>query len=318
MAIRQLIDKDRDLPTLGAPTAIALTDKQVEDLARTMGGERDMEHKLAYAATNHFVETWAGCVLQLGEHNHYDDSDFYAIVWDAAEGKPREVEYATTRGWTYWNNASVDATSEVLAAYAAYKAKRAAEARERREAWEAVQPYAGRTVKVIKTCRSKGVKIPVGTVAEVKWYGEDKLNRNQLLDPKYRIGIDLDDKRVFLAADNVELVTDEVITLDEARQAIEAATDPKRLANARRASVLATIDNLRDALISAGGNARTEVSRLALVHAATELGSAREYLARGVNGNANIHLDRAHKTLTPLRTRASLAATREIKALGLL
>ena len=81
--------------------------------------------------------------------------------------------------------------------------------------------------------------------------------------------------------------------------------------------MLATIDNLRDELVSAGQNARTDVSRLALVHAATELGSAREYLARGVNGNANVHLDRAHRKLTPLRTRQSLKAIKVIKSLGM-
>lgn len=377
MAIRTLTSqKDRDI--IGNPTY------ELVDLA-----ELERLTSVKHTKPEYFETTWVGCVLSLGEHNHYDDSDFYAIVWDAAEGKPREVEYATTRGWTYANSASVDATEEVLAAYREYTERLRREAQERRAAWEATQPYVGRTVKVIKAFRSKGAKVAVGTVAEVLWYGEDKYQSDnvRMFDPQFRIGFDVAGQRVFTSAKNVELVAnpqrdlldkiaevvwpgkgagshaDDItmklmeiahewreqapvqcaeldkaiedidagqleaaliavrrglgVTPTEARQAIEAATDPKRLENARRAAVLATIDNLRDELIAAGRSARTDVSRLALVHAATELGSAREYLARGVNGNANIHLDRAHKTLTPLRTRQSLKAIKVLKGLGM-
>lgn len=51
----------------------------------------------------HYEITWTGRVLRLSEHNYYDDSDFFALVWDDDAGKPREVGYATTRGWTYKN-----------------------------------------------------------------------------------------------------------------------------------------------------------------------------------------------------------------------
>ena len=46
--------------------------------------------------------THVGVVLSTGEHNYHDDSDFFAVVWDN-EGCVREIEYATTRGWTYPN-----------------------------------------------------------------------------------------------------------------------------------------------------------------------------------------------------------------------
>lgn len=64
--------------------------------------------------------TYDGMVLDTFERNMYDDSDFYAIVWDEAEGKLKSVEYATTRGWTYHNRAVVDADEalrEVVRAY---------------------------------------------------------------------------------------------------------------------------------------------------------------------------------------------------------
>lgn len=60
-------------------------------------------------------ETFVGCVLSLREANFHDDSDFYARVWDETIQAPREVQYATTRGWSYPNHATVDATPEVLA-----------------------------------------------------------------------------------------------------------------------------------------------------------------------------------------------------------
>jgi hypothetical protein len=87
--------------------------------------------------------------------------------------------------------------------------------------------------------------------------------------------------------------------------------------NALRAAVLETLRALHDNLITASQNAHTDNSRLELMFAATMTWQAREYLKRGVNGNANVCLEQAHRRLTPLRTRASLAAIKNIKALGL-
>ena len=67
-------------------------------------------------------ETYVGCVIYLGEHNGYHDSDFYAIVWDDENEKAKKVEYASTRGWSYPNYATfADATEEVLEKYAAWQ-----------------------------------------------------------------------------------------------------------------------------------------------------------------------------------------------------
>lgn len=73
--------------------------------------------------------SYEGCVLGTGEHNGRDDSDFYAIVWDESEQRVREIQYATTRGWTYPNSAEVDATPEVVAKAEAYYAKLAEQRR---------------------------------------------------------------------------------------------------------------------------------------------------------------------------------------------
>jgi hypothetical protein len=70
------------------------------------------------AVTAHDAEcherTYEGAVLRLRERNGYDDSDFYALVWDEEQQATREIQYATTRGWTYHNGASIDATREVI------------------------------------------------------------------------------------------------------------------------------------------------------------------------------------------------------------
>src|SRR5262249_21704974 len=112
--------------------------------------------------------THVGLVLSLRERNGYDDSDFYALVWNAAEGKPEEILYATTRGWTYPNGASIDATPEVRAAYESFLAEGKRKERERNARIEATVPRVGTNVRVIK-----GRKLPIGAVGDVFWFGED-------------------------------------------------------------------------------------------------------------------------------------------------
>jgi hypothetical protein len=59
------------------------------------------------------VESYVGAVLCTWERNGHDDSDFYALVWDAETSSCKAVEYASTRGWTYHNGAHVDASESV-------------------------------------------------------------------------------------------------------------------------------------------------------------------------------------------------------------
>lgn len=117
--------------------------------------------------------THEGVVLELGEYNGRDDSDFYAVVWDTAEGKPKRVEYASTRGWTYPNNAWVDATPEVMAAYQKYCRDQQERARKANQLKLAMTPRKGKTLKVVK-----GRKVPLGTVGRCIWVGPDKYKSN--------------------------------------------------------------------------------------------------------------------------------------------
>jgi len=153
--------------------------------------------------TGWFRISHAGLVLATSEHNWHDDSDFYALVWDADAGQPREIEYATTRGWTYANSATVDATPGVQAAYATWRQEQAARRQAEADAAEAVTPRAGKTVTVVK-----GRRVPVGTVARVVWYGESK-GFSRHAPVSMRVGLLVDGERVFTDASNVEVVAGE-------------------------------------------------------------------------------------------------------------
>ena len=136
--------------------------------------------------------TWAGLVVALTEHNFYDDSDFAAVVWD--DGTWREVTYATTRGWTYRNSATVDAPAELIAAYAGFRAAQRAAYTASLAAAEAARVDTGKTVEVVK-----GRKVPVGTTGEVFWTGENKWG--------VRVGIkDADGEVHWTAASNCQVV----------------------------------------------------------------------------------------------------------------
>lgn len=114
-------------------------------------------------------KTHVGLVLSTGENNGYDDSDFYAIVWNTEKSAPERIVYASTRGWSYPNQATVDATEETLAAYRAYQDQKRQEEIVRQAQREAATPSKGKTVKVIK-----GRKVPLGTVGTVFWLGEQR------------------------------------------------------------------------------------------------------------------------------------------------
>jgi len=153
--------------------------------------------------------THKGLVLSLGEYNGRDDSDFYAVVWSPEKGATERVGYASTRGWTYPNGASVDATPEVVAAYESYCAAARARHAAEQAAAEAKVPRKGRTVKVVK-----GRKVPVGTVGTVVWYGEGKdfgpkprFRGGWKSEPPMRVGVkDAAGQVHWTAASNVEVM----------------------------------------------------------------------------------------------------------------
>lgn len=141
-------------------------------------------------------EDYVGAVLSTGEHNHYHDSYFYALVWDGT--KVAEVEYAST-AYSGGGSATVDATPDVLAAAAQW----------RLEGWvyyavmeahrERLLPTVGRTVRSTTT-RGKNK----GVVGVVGWVGPNSYSR----DPEAtRLRVQTaDGEQRWLDGDRVEVV----------------------------------------------------------------------------------------------------------------
>lgn len=75
-------------------------------------------------SAHHQVWTWkeeVGLCLCEREANYYNDSDFYMTIWDEATDQPKEVMFATTRGWSYPAlGSSVDARPDIRAKYDAW------------------------------------------------------------------------------------------------------------------------------------------------------------------------------------------------------
>lgn len=65
----------------------------------------------------HLEKSFEGLVVETGEHNHYDDSDFFAIIYNPFDGSFFERTYASTRYWSYGNGASVDAPESLREQY---------------------------------------------------------------------------------------------------------------------------------------------------------------------------------------------------------
>jgi len=133
-----------------------------------------------YGVHGYHETSYEGAVLSTGEVNGYDDSDFFATVWDEASGSIKRVEYATTRGWTYLNGAAVDATPEVREKAAKFYAALALAANLSKAAATARKPEIGKRVKVVK-----GRNVPKGTEGDIFWVGEGRYFGPV---PRYRTG----------------------------------------------------------------------------------------------------------------------------------
>ncbi|MCX4799623.1 hypothetical protein OG497_37850 [Streptomyces sp. NBC_01242] len=140
--------------------------------------------------------TFTGAVLGLRERNGYDDSDFYALVWDEEQQRTREIQYATTRGWTYHNGASIDATHDVIAKAVAHETEiRFADAQQRHA--ETVRKGYTARATVEGGATVEGVIAWIGTAREYsKWAA-------RYADPVKRYGIRVEGRKglVFVNAD---------------------------------------------------------------------------------------------------------------------
>jgi len=148
------------------------------------------------------IETrYVGRVISKREMNGYDDSDFYAYV-QKDDGTFAEIQYATTRGWTYLNTAGVDATPEVIDAYTVWR-------QELQDSLNAtIVEFDKRVVQVGDDVKVEGGRKYDGRSGTVGWVGVDRYKTNRW-STRYRVGIDPDDgDRFFVPLDYVKVQVD--------------------------------------------------------------------------------------------------------------
>jgi len=205
-----------------------------------IGKPSDYNDRTAVAERDWRVE-YEGCVLQTYERNGYDDSDFYAIVWDEAQSTVKHVMYATTRGWTYANGADVDATPEAIAKAQLAMRESDIHMAMLSEEWDSTVPKKDRRVRVLGTGKNndrprrwKGEVIEADTEGVVFWIGVDGYNSTRW-NTRHRLGVELDDgRKVFSSQDSFEVTNPEQYrrSEDEIR---EAMPDPSNITNFHRA-----------------------------------------------------------------------------------
>jgi len=132
------------------------------------------------------VVLFEGAVLATGERNYYDDSDFYAVVWDEERNAVRSVEYATTRSYTGGNSATRDCTPKNARKAAIYLGREYRREAHSREVSDSQVPYVGRPVRVVSA--RGGAAKHNGTVGWVSWRGEVRRHRYDNW-PATRVGI---------------------------------------------------------------------------------------------------------------------------------
>lgn len=133
-------------------------------------------------------ETYVGRVLETYEENGYNDSDFYAIVWDDETNSLIHKQFATTRFYSNGYGAKIDATPEIIE-----KATAERKARFLKSAIEADEEKAktvakGKMVEINRGRKNRGV------IGEVFWVGNPE--KFSYYAKEHRsVGIKLDDER---------------------------------------------------------------------------------------------------------------------------
>lgn len=160
-------------------------------------------YAVQYNGNTHYIaETHVGLVLSTYENNGRDDSDFYAVVWNPEKQIVESVLYASTRGGSYLNNATVDASEEVFVFARAYQAKKRAELdTEYKSKEEAAHPIGKDAVITIKRGKRKELD---GCVGKVFWIGNDAYYKGK------RVGIEINNVKHFFPASNVRVCGQEV------------------------------------------------------------------------------------------------------------
>ena len=120
------------------------------------------------------VDTHHGLVLSEFERNGYNDSDFYAVVWDVVNKCPQQIQYATTRAWTYDCGCVVDATPEIKELYRQWQKKHDQIWDDYKQECSFYVPKKGMTARS-KTTKGKAK----GLLGEITWIGNSNYSRSK-------------------------------------------------------------------------------------------------------------------------------------------
>ena len=156
-------------------------------------------------------EKTRGCVVKEWERNGYDDSDFYAIVYNPDTNNFDTVEWGTTRCASigYGDNCVVDATPEVLAKYKIYTDDLLATAKIESDKIESATPRVGKTVRSLtsrgKAYQKSGVVFWVGA-NRFRTYYANGYNRADSIQNQV-VGFKTDsDEKVFVPMEKCEVI----------------------------------------------------------------------------------------------------------------
>jgi hypothetical protein len=165
--------------------------------------------------------TFSGAVLALYERNGYDDSDFYAVVWDASASDVRTICYGSTSYWSYHNGASVDASPDIDRTARAARRPTVRRLFLEQLVAEAKRPVRGCKVRALVT-RGKNV----GVEGTVTWVGVDHYRSRYGIEYKrFGISVEGNSERVFMSEDKVERIDITPVSQDDAFAQADAWVD---------------------------------------------------------------------------------------------
>jgi hypothetical protein len=133
-------------------------------------------------------ETYVGRVLETYEENGYNDSDFYAVVWDDETNSLIHKQFATTRFYSNGYGAKIDATPEIIEKATAERKTRFLKSAIEKDEETAKTVAKGKMVEINRGRKNRGI------IGEVFWVGNpDKFS--YYAKEHRSVGIKLDDER---------------------------------------------------------------------------------------------------------------------------
>ena len=133
-------------------------------------------------------ETYVGRVLETYEENGYNDSDFYAVVWDDETNSLIHKQFATTLFYSNGYGAKIDATPEIIEKATAERKTRFLKSAIEKDEETAKTVAKGKMVEINRGRKNRGI------IGEVFWVGNpDKFS--YYAKEHRSVGIKLDDER---------------------------------------------------------------------------------------------------------------------------